>query len=144
MVSIFAASLTENWETFVIFYAGVFPIGIGILYWTPLICAWEWFPEKKGLISGVIIGAFGFGALIFGFVTRWIVNPENEGVVQQPNGEKYFPETQAMRVPGMFHICLVIWCILLLVGTLLVSRNPEFPYKKSTKKNFISNLKDRR
>lgn len=81
MASILGASLAENWETFVLFYAGIFPIGIGLLYWTPLICAWEWFPHKKGLISGLIIGAFGFGALIFGFVTRWIVNPENQGVV---------------------------------------------------------------
>lgn len=129
LLAILIASQAQNWNTFVVFYAGVFPMGIGFLYWTPLICAWEWFPDKKGLISGLIIGAFGFGALIFGFVTTWIVNPENQGVVMQTNGEKYIPETQATRVPKMFRVCLVIWTILLVAGCMLISRNPEFVNK---------------
>lgn len=80
MSGILVASLVQEWILFVIFYAGVFPIGVGLLYWTPIICAWEWFPDRKGMISGLIIGAFGFGALIFGFITTAIVNPENQEV----------------------------------------------------------------
>ena len=68
-------------------------MGIGLLYWTPIICGWEWFPERKGLISGLIIGAFGFGALIFGFITTRIVNPENAGVFEdKSNNEQYIPQ----------------------------------------------------
>ena len=81
MSAILAASLVDAWILFVVFYGGVFPIGVGLLYWTPIICAWEWFPERKGLISGLIIGAFGFGAFIFGFITTAIVNPENKSLV---------------------------------------------------------------
>jgi hypothetical protein len=29
------------------------------------------------MVSGVIIGAFGFGAFFFGFLTKDIVNPNN-------------------------------------------------------------------
>ena len=127
MSAIFAASMAKTWTVFVLFYGGVFPIGVGLLYWTPIICAWEWFPERKGMISGLIIGAFGFGAFIFGFITTWIVNPENEGVVHDElNGEKYIPERQAKRVPRMFHICLIVWTALLVTGILLTSRNPKF------------------
>jgi OFA family oxalate/formate antiporter-like MFS transporter len=77
MSAILIASFAETWTLFAVFYGGVFPMGIGLLYWTPIICAWEWFPDRKGLITGLIIGAFGFGAFIFGFITTWIVNPEN-------------------------------------------------------------------
>lgn len=77
MSAILIASFADTWTIFAIFYGGVFPMGIGLLYWTPIIFALEWFPERKGLISGLIIGAFGFGAFIFGFITTWIVNPEN-------------------------------------------------------------------
>lgn len=46
-------------------------------YWTPILCGYEWYPKRKGMVSGIIIGAFGFGAFIFGFLTTHIVNPNN-------------------------------------------------------------------
>lgn len=62
---------------FVFVYAVCFPIGIGTAYWAPLVSGWQWFPERKGLISGLIIGGFGFGAFLFNFVSTAIVNPDN-------------------------------------------------------------------
>ena len=100
MGSVLIASLANSWTVFVVFYGGMFPIGIGLLYWTPIICAWEWFPDRKGLITGLIIGAFGFGAFTFGFITSAIVNPENKAVVlDEVMNEKFLPKTQANRVP---------------------------------------------
>jgi len=82
-----------------VFYGGGFPIGIGMMYWTPLICAWEYFPDRKGLISGLIIGAFGFGAFIFGFISTAIVNPENYQIDKSDKDDPYFPEQVTNRVP---------------------------------------------
>lgn len=105
LTSLYFATLMKTWWTFVFFYAVLFPIGIGMVYWTPIICAWEWFPDRKGLISGLVIGCFGFGAFIFGFVTKSIVNPENveakvpfDGTVTK---DKLFPEELGNRVPHM-------------------------------------------
>lgn len=42
--SMLAASYCTTWNTFVIFYAFCFPFGIGINYYTPIVCGWEWFP----------------------------------------------------------------------------------------------------
>lgn len=127
MLSIFIASQMQSWTWFVFFYGGIFPIGIGLLYWTPIICAWEWFPERKGMISGIIIGAFGFGAFLFGFITTEIVNPEDEDVRLDPiNKEKYVPKYVADRVPEMFYLCIMMWSILLFLGAMCVSRNPSF------------------
>ena len=55
----------------------MFPIGVGLVYWPPIMCGWEWFPNNKGLISGLIVAGFGFGAFIFGFVSTELVNPNN-------------------------------------------------------------------
>jgi hypothetical protein len=55
----------------------IFPIGVGLVYYIPLISSWEWFPNKKGAVSGLIVGGFGFGAFIYGFVSTGIVNPDD-------------------------------------------------------------------
>ena len=52
-----------------------FPAGTGLVYCTPIVCGWEWFPDNKGLVSGLIAGGYGFGAFIFGFLTTRIANP---------------------------------------------------------------------
>jgi MFS family permease len=75
--SLYLASLMTSWIWFVFFYAVCFPIGVGLSYWTPILCGYEWYPKRKGMVSGIIIGAFGFGAFIFGFLTKEIVNPDN-------------------------------------------------------------------
>ena len=101
--AVLGASLMKTWWTFVIFWAIMFPFGIGMMYYVPIICGWEWFPNRKGLISGIIIGGFGFGAFIFGFVTTAIANPNNLKVAVPDDGtgttDKLFPVEVAKNVP---------------------------------------------
>jgi MFS family permease len=77
LLSVLIASLTTSWSVFVFFYIIWFPVASAISYWIPLMCAWEWFPERRGLVTGVIVSGFGLGPFIFGFLTTYIVNPEN-------------------------------------------------------------------
>ena len=39
-------------------------IGLGLGYVTPVATAAKWFPDKKGLITGMVVMGFGFGALL--------------------------------------------------------------------------------
>ncbi|OGO05746.1 MAG: MFS transporter [Chloroflexi bacterium RBG_13_56_8] len=39
--------------------------GIGLAYVCPISVGMKWFPDKKGLITGVAVAGFGFGALIW-------------------------------------------------------------------------------
>ena len=39
-------------------------IGLGLGYVTPVATAAKWFPDKKGLITGMVVMGFGFGALV--------------------------------------------------------------------------------
>ena len=98
-ISILIASLQTTWWGFVLWYCVGFPAGIGIVYWVPIMSAWEWFPNNKGLVSGLIVGGYGFGAFIFGFVSTAIANPNNLNteVPQDGSGDKdeLFPESVA-------------------------------------------------
>jgi OFA family oxalate/formate antiporter-like MFS transporter len=39
--------------------------GLGLGYVTPVATVAKWFPDKKGLITGLAVAGFGFGALIW-------------------------------------------------------------------------------
>jgi MFS family permease len=40
-------------------------IGAGMAYVTPLAAVSKWFPERRGLAGGLIVGSFGLGAFIY-------------------------------------------------------------------------------
>ncbi len=39
-------------------------IGLGLGYVTPVATAAKWFPDRKGLVTGLVVMGFGFGALL--------------------------------------------------------------------------------
>jgi len=45
-------------------YGVVGGIGLGLGYVTPVATAAKWFPDKKGLVTGLVVMGFGFGALL--------------------------------------------------------------------------------
>ena len=48
-----------------IYYGIIAGAGVGFAYVCPLSTCVKWFPEKKGFITGLVVGAFGLGSLIF-------------------------------------------------------------------------------
>ena len=56
---------TNFWMLF-IFIGAVGGAGIGIGYVVPISVGMKWFPDKKGLITGLAVAGFGFGA------TGWV------------------------------------------------------------------------
>jgi hypothetical protein len=74
-----------------------------------------WFPGHPGLVSGITIGGFGLGALIFDPVTTKLVNPGNEeataGVFAWSVNENFQP---------MFRTYLAMVAGLALVGVAAV------------------------
>jgi MFS transporter, OFA family, oxalate/formate antiporter len=49
----------------IIFIGLIGGVGIGLAYVCPIACGVKWFPDKKGLITGLAVAGFGFGALIW-------------------------------------------------------------------------------
>ena len=75
---VFIASFVKTFQVFIFFYAVCFATGIGLNYFTPLICGWEWLPHRRGLVSGIVMGGYGFGNFIFGLISTALINPNNE------------------------------------------------------------------
>ncbi len=58
-----------------LFYGVIAGIGVGFVYVCPLTTCIKWFPNKKGLVTGIVIGAFGIGSLVFkGIIQSSILN----------------------------------------------------------------------
>ena len=55
----------------------MFGFGLALSYGLPLGVAMRWFPKKKGLVNGIIVGGFGLGAFIFNQVQTAYLNPLN-------------------------------------------------------------------
>jgi OFA family oxalate/formate antiporter-like MFS transporter len=45
-------------------YGVIGGIGLGLGYVTPIATVSKWFPDKKGLVTGMVVMGFGFGALL--------------------------------------------------------------------------------
>lgn len=55
---------TNFWAIF--FFVGIIGgSGIGLAYVVPIAVGMRWFPDKKGLITGLAVAGFGFGALLW-------------------------------------------------------------------------------
>ena len=40
-------------------------VGMGFTYSTTIACAQKWYPHKKGVVTGIIVSALGFGGVVF-------------------------------------------------------------------------------
>jgi len=61
------AALALHWKSLPLLWLGygvVGGIGLGLGYVTPVATAAKWFPDKKGLVTGMVVMGFGFGALL--------------------------------------------------------------------------------
>src|SRR2546428_10505054 len=61
---VFLASFTHSLTWLYISYGLIGGIGLGLGYIVPVAVLVKWFPDKRGLITGIAVGGFGAGALI--------------------------------------------------------------------------------
>ncbi|MBD3422506.1 MAG: MFS transporter [Chitinivibrionales bacterium] len=92
--------------------------GIGLGYVVPIAVGVKWFPDKKGMVSGLAVAGFGFGATIWvKLAGSWFGGLLNT--------------TRLFGLPGVqsvFIIYGIIFAVLVLLGS-LVMVNPPDGYK---------------
>ena len=76
--SIILSGYMTNFYLFLLFYSILAGAGYGIVYMLPLKNAWQFFPNKKGMIGGIILASHSFGAIGWSFFTANLINPNNE------------------------------------------------------------------
>ncbi len=70
-------------------------LGLGLAYITPIAMLVKWFPDKRGLITGIAVGGFGFGAVITGPVATHLL----DGTSRKPS--VFLPLGIAYLVAGL-------------------------------------------
>jgi MFS transporter, OFA family, oxalate/formate antiporter len=76
------AALALRWHSLGLLWFGfgvIGGIGLGLGYVTPVATVAKWFPEKKGLVTGMVVMGFGFGALLMSKVIAPGLNAAFQG-----------------------------------------------------------------
>jgi OFA family oxalate/formate antiporter-like MFS transporter len=94
--------------------------GIGLGYVCPIATCVKWFPDKKGLITGLAVAGFGFGALIWIKLTSGFVF----GPVNLSPGWKGFYGA-GMGVSEVFIIYGIVFAVLVALGAMLLKNPPQ-------------------
>ena len=108
IVASFARSADQLW-LLVLGYGVLAGFGLGLAYIVPIAMLQKWFPDKRGLITGLAVGGFGFGAVI--------TAPDRPGA------------GRTRRSPTAIFLPLGIAYLVFSVAGALVFRNPPEGYK---------------
>jgi len=123
-VGILGSGLAIHFESLVLFYIcyGVIGgIGLGLGYITPVSTLVKWFPDKRGLATGMAIMGFGFAALIFGPVMQYLFD--------------------AVGVTNAFFVLGAIYMVLILASARYIERPPAGYLPKGFKAGESKNIK---
>jgi len=94
--------------------------GIGLAYVCPLAALVKWFPDMKGLISGMAVAGFGFGALIWIKLTEgFVFGPVN----LTPGWDGLYG--MGWTVNDIFLLYGVLFALLVAIGSLVLINPPE-------------------
>ena len=90
IIASFARSADQLW-LLVLGYGVLAGFGLGLAYIVPIAMLQKWFPDKRGLITGLAVGGFGFGAVITAPIAQALVrgNPDEPTSVFLPLGIAY-------------------------------------------------------
>ena len=67
------ASYAQSPHYLYLFY-GLGGLGVGILYGLSTACAIKWFPDKRGLATGLVVFGFGAGTALFNWLILWLLD----------------------------------------------------------------------
>ena len=80
-VGIILASFSHNrgqlW-LLVLSYGVIGGFGLGFAYIVPIAMLQKWFPDKRGLITGLAVGGFGFGAVLTSPIAQGLIDSNKD------------------------------------------------------------------
>lgn len=105
-------------------YGIMFGAGAGISYTAAYVSVQKYYPEKKGMVTGMVSMGYGSGALVFNQVATAFANPQNAEALVEYNGNRYFDGEVPNNVPTMFLILAISYALLMIIGCILIKEPP--------------------
>ena len=107
-------------------YGFVSAFGQNIALIPTLTTGMRWFPHRKGIAMGCVVGGFGGGALVFNYIQTAILNPNNVSPASSGPDEGYFTDEELLgRVPNLLLILAAIYLGLGLLACFLITQPPD-------------------
>lgn len=72
LLAALARSADQLW-LLVLGYGVVAGFGLGVAYIVPIAMLQKWFPDRRGLITGLAVAGFGFGAVVTAPLAQWLI-----------------------------------------------------------------------
>lgn len=94
----------DNLLLFYLGYGVLGGIGLGIGYITPVSTLVKWFPDRRGMATGLAIMGFGFAAMIASPVMNWLM--------------------MTFTIPTTFYTLAVAYFIIMVISSLYIERPP--------------------
>jgi MFS transporter, OFA family, oxalate/formate antiporter len=93
-VGVLLASFARGSDQFwllVLGYGVIGGFGLGLAYIVPIAMLQKWFPDRRGLITGLAVGGFGFGAVLTAPIAQRLIaaNPDQPTAAFLPLGIAY-------------------------------------------------------
>src|SRR5438874_2073482 len=104
-VGVFLASFSQSLSWLYLTYGVIGGIGLGFSYIVPISVLVKWFPDRRGLITGIAVGGFGAGALVTAPVATRLI--------------------QSVGVLSTFAYLGVVFLIVTIVGGYFMQNPPE-------------------
>jgi MFS transporter, OFA family, oxalate/formate antiporter len=108
-VGFFLASFTTSLMMLYVFFGVIVGIGNGFGYSAPMPVGSKWFPDKRGLVVGLLVGGYGGGQAIFGPLARFWMIP-------------------SLGWRTTFQVLAALFFVMTMIGTVLL-RNPPAGYR---------------
>jgi MFS family permease len=88
-------------------------------------CLYSYYGNNKNLVTGLVIGSFSLGAIIWNLISTILINPDNliPNIPSTSSSLYFFPEEVADRVPKSSTFIYFLSGILVMAGAFLVNKN---------------------
>eukprot|EP00727_Mastigamoeba_balamuthi_P008244 m51a1_g4041 hypothetical protein (518) ;mRNA; f:682749-684302 len=131
-LGIIFSAFARNIGVLVVTFGVVFGGAVGLSYVTCVVAAQRWYPQRRGVVGGLVVASFGGSAFMYNMVAKALANP-NGMATRAPAGataeqkaawEQAFHNEMRRTVPHVFFVMGAIMIFLGLVGSLFVHLPP--------------------
>ena len=106
---------------------------------------WNYFPENKAKISGLLLAVYSLGSVPFGLMFTFLANPNDESahyIEGSSNNDRMFSESVSKNVPSTIRWTSATYLACVWIGLAFLPRKMKDQVKNDEIQNFNITLKE--